>query len=345
MVLKQKDISNHYKLPFNIGLGGVPLGNEFMVVTDKDAQETLEAAWKAGVRYYDVAPWYGLGLAERRFGYFLHNKAREEYVISSKVGKLLKASKEVFPGKGPFPFSPSPNLVKFDYSATGIRRSVEDSLQRLGIDSLDIVYVHDLSPDNPFFKEGEWLEHFEIAKKGAFPELTRLKEEGMIKGWGLGVNTPEPILKTLEVADPDIFLFASQYSLIDHENALKNVFPEIRKNNVALVMGSNLNAGFISGSNRFNYGPEIPAHAIEKREKLRVVAKVHHVDLRTAALQFASFPDVAAAIVPGARTAQQVRENVESMKVKIPMEFWAALKAEKLIAEDAPVKKLALQEI
>jgi D-threo-aldose 1-dehydrogenase len=345
MTLKEKDTSTHYKLPFDIGLGGVPLGNEFMVVTDKDAQETLEAAWKAGVRYYDVAPWYGLGLAERRFGYFLHNKAREEYVISSKVGKLLKASKEIFPGKGPFPFSPSPNLVEFDYSASGIRRSVEDSLQRLGIDSLDIVYVHDLSPDNPFFKEGEWLEHFEIAKKGAFPELTRLKEEGMIKGWGLGVNTPEPILKTLEVADPDIFLFASQYSLIDHENALKNVFPKIRKNNASLVMGSNLNAGFISGSNRFNYGPEIPAHAFEKREKLRVVAKAHHVDLRTAALQFASFPDVAAAIVPGARTAQQVRENVESMKVKIPIEFWEALKTEKLIAKDAPVKKLALQEI
>jgi D-threo-aldose 1-dehydrogenase len=345
MTLKENDTSNHYKLPFDIGLGGVPLGNEFMVVSDDEAEETLNAAWEAGVRYYDVAPWYGLGLAERRFGYFLHNKAREEYVISSKVGKLLKASKEIFPGKGPFPFSPSPNLVEFDYSASGIRRSIEDSLQRLGIDSLDIVFVHDLSPDNPFFKEGQWLEHFEVAKKGAFPELTRLREEGMIRGWGLGVNTPEPILKVLQVADPDIFLFASQYSLIDHENALKNVFPQIRKNKASLVMGSNLNAGFLSGSGRFNYGPKIPPHTIEKRERLRVVAKSHHVDLRTAALQFASFPDVAAAIVPGAHTAQQVTENVQSMKVQIPMEFWEALKAEKLIANDAPVNKQPLQEI
>jgi D-threo-aldose 1-dehydrogenase len=139
--------SVHYKLPFKFGLGGVPLGNEFAVVTDKDAYAILEAAWSAGIRYYDVSPWYGLGLAERRFGSFLHNKNRSEYVVSSKVGKLLKASKTA-KGRELFPFSPSPNEVIFDYTASGVRRSIEDSLQRLGVDSLDIVFVHDLSSDN-----------------------------------------------------------------------------------------------------------------------------------------------------------------------------------------------------
>ncbi|MCW3116482.1 MAG: D-threo-aldose 1-dehydrogenase, partial [Chitinophagaceae bacterium] len=218
-----------------------------------------------------------------------------------------------------------------------VRRSIEDSLQRLGIDSLDIVFVHDLSPDNKFL-EGKWLEHFEIAKQGAFPELTRMRKEGLIKAWGLGVNTPEPILATMEVADPDIFLLASQYSLIDHEYALKNVFPEVRRRNITLVIGSVLNAGFISGSDRYNYAHEMPAEFVAKRDRLTALAKVHHVDLRTAALQFSAMPDVAAAVLCGARTAKQITEDVESMKVKIPADFWAALKAEKLISEKAPVK-------
>ena len=236
-----------------------------------------------------------------------------------------------------FPLAGSPNLVEFDYSAAAVRRSIEDSLQRLGIDSLDIVFVHDLSPDNKYL-DGKWLKHFEIAKQGAFPELTRMREEGLIKAWGLGVNRPEPILAAMKVADPDIFLLASQYSLIDHEYALKNVFPEVRKEKIQLVMGSALNAGFISGSNRYNYGHEMPAEFIAKRNRLAAIANAHGVDLRTAALQFAAMPDVAAAVICGARTAEQITEDVESMKVKIPRDFWETLKAEKLIAEEAPIK-------
>jgi D-threo-aldose 1-dehydrogenase len=213
----------HYKPPFKFGMGGVPLGNEFEVVTDADAYATIEAAWTAGVRYYDMAPWYGLGLAERRFGNFLHNKERSQFVLSTKVGKLLKASKTA-KNKEYFPFSPSPNDVVYDYTASGVRRSIEDSLQRLGIDSIDIAFVHDLSPDNKYLPT-EWTEQFKIARKGAFPELTRMREEGLIKGWGIGVNRPEPIMRLLEVADPDVCLLASQYSLIDHKNALDQVFP------------------------------------------------------------------------------------------------------------------------
>jgi D-threo-aldose 1-dehydrogenase len=327
----------HYRPPFTFGLGGVPLGNEFAVVTDKDANAILEAAWSAGIRYYDVSPWYGLGLAERRYGNFLHNKQRSEYVISSKVGKLLKASK-IAKNRELFPFSPSPNDVIFDYTATGVRRSIEDSLQRLGIDSLDIAFVHDISSDNKLLPTS-WQEQFDIATKGAFPELTRMREEGLIKGWGIGVNTPEPILRVLKEADPDVCLMASQYSLIDHKNALNQLFPAVRKKNASLVVGSSLNAGFISGSPRYNYGKDsykIPPQYLEKRKQLREVAANHGVDLRTAALQFSASPDVAAALVVGASSEQQILADYTSMQTKIPAEFWAELKTQKLIEQNAP---------
>ena len=327
----------HYKPAFKFGLGGVPLGNEFAVVTDKDAYAILDAEWSAGVRYYDVSPWYGLGLAERRYGSFLHNKNRSESVISSKVGKLLKASKTA-KNREYFPFSPSPNDVIYDYTASGTRRSIEDSLQRLGIDSLDIAFVHDISADNKYLPTS-WQEQFAIAEKGAFPELTRMRQEGLIKGWGIGVNTPEPILGVLQVADPDVCLLASQYSLIDHKNALNQVFPAVRQRSASLVIGSSLNAGFISGSPRYNYGKEayrIPAEFLEKRKRLREVAGNHGVDLRTAALQFSASPDVAAALVVGASSEQQILADYTSMQTKIPAEFWAELKAQKLIEQNAP---------
>jgi D-threo-aldose 1-dehydrogenase len=319
-------------------MGGVPLGNEFEVVTDADAYATIEAAWTAGVRYYDMAPWYGLGLAERRFGNFLHNKERSQFVLSTKVGKLLKASKTA-KNKDYFPFSPSPNDVVYDYTASGVRRSIEDSLQRLGIDSIDIAFVHDLSPDNKYLPT-EWTEQFEIARKGAFPELTRLREEGLIKGWGIGVNRPEPIMRLLEVADPDVCLLASQYSLIDHKNALDQVFPAAKAKKVSFVIGSSLNAGFLSGSPRYNYGKDsykIPAAFIKKRSRLLEVAAAHGVDLRTAALQFSAAPDVASALVVGCKSEQQILADYTSLQTKIPAEFWADLKARKLIEQNAPV--------
>jgi D-threo-aldose 1-dehydrogenase len=328
----------HYKPPVKFAMGGVPLGNEFAVITDKDAYATIEAAWNAGIRYYDMAPWYGLGLAERRYGNFLHGKNRSEFVLSSKVGKLLKASKTA-KNKEYFPFSPSPNDVVYDYTASGVRRSIEDSLQRLGVDSLDIVFVHDISPDNKYLPT-PWQEQFEIARKGAFPELTRMREEGLIKGWGIGVNIPEPILRLLEVADPDVCLLASQYSLVDHKNALDQVFPAARAKDVSFVIGSSLNAGFISGSPRYNYGKEsyqIPPTLLEKRKRLREVASNHGVELRTAALQFSASPDIAAALVVGASSEQQILADYTSMQTKIPADFWAELKAQKLIEQNAPV--------
>jgi D-threo-aldose 1-dehydrogenase len=320
------------------GLGGVPFGNEFAYVTDEDAYATIKAAWEAGVRYYDTSPWYGLGLAERRLGTFLHGQTRSEYVLSSKVGKLLTASRDNN-AKEYFPFTPSPNNLRYDYTADGVKRSIEDSLQRLGVDALDVVFVHDLSPDNPWLP-GPWEEQFEIARNGAFPALGKMRDEGTIKGWGLGVNSPEPILKLMDVADANVCLLARQYSLIDHEKALHQVFPKARERGMGFVVGSSLNAGFISGSARFNYGKEnykIPAEAIEKRERLRAVAARHGVDLRTAALQFSSAPDVAAALVVGCANHHQVLADCTSLATRIPGAFWSELRSEGLIENGAPV--------
>jgi D-threo-aldose 1-dehydrogenase len=327
-----------FKPEFHFGLGGVPFGNEFEVVTDADAMQTLQSSWDAGVRYFDVSPWYGLGLAERRYGMFLHNQPRDSYLISTKVGKLLKAAPKN-DSKSNFPYGNSPNNVVFDYTADGVRRSIEDSLQRLGIDRIDVVFVHDISADNALLPR-PWPEEFAVALKGAFPALSRMREEGVIRGWGIGVNTPDPILRVIQESDPDICLLASQYSLIDHANALNKIFPVARQHGVGFVVGSSLNAGFISGSARYNYGKtswNIPPEHLAKREKLRAVASQFGVDLRTAALQFSAAPDVAAALIVGAHTEAQALANASSMKAIVPQAFWVELKRQNLIEQDAPL--------
>ena len=327
---------------FRFGLGGVSIGNEFEVVTDEGAYKTLEASWHAGVRYFDTSPWYGLGLAERRYGAFLHNQPRDSYLISTKVGKLLKAS-PTNESRSMFPYGNSPNNVVFDYTADGVRRSIEDSLQRLGIDRIDVVFVHDISADNAWLPT-PWQEQFAIALKGAFPALSRMRDEGIIRGWGIGVNTPEPILRVIQESDPDICLLASQYSLVDHANALDTVFPVAREHGVAFVVGSSLNAGFVSGSARYNYGSkswDISQERIAKRDRLRAVANKFGVDLRTAALQFAAAPDVAAALIVGAHTEAQALANASSMQATVPPAFWAELKRQRLIEEHAPLPALA----
>lgn len=326
-----------FKHQFRFGLGGVPLGNEFNKHTDREAEATLEAAWDVGVRYYDVAPWYGFGLSERRFGHFLHNKRREDYLLSSKVGKLFKASRDNHHADI-FPNSDSPNDLVIDYTADGVRRSIEDSLQRMGVSHLDIAFVHDLSPDFAWFPNG-WEEQYEIARRGAFPALSRLREEGVIRAWGVGVNTPFAIMKVIEDADPDVCLCARQYSLIEHAHALNEVFPAVRERGVSLVIGSALNAGFLSGSPRYNYGMEnhkIPREVLEKRERLRKVADLHGVDLRTAALQFSAAASEAVALIVGARSAAQINEDYNALNAKVPDEFWADLKQQGLIEVNAP---------
>ncbi|QNM82233.1 aldo/keto reductase [Sphingomonas sabuli] len=330
-----------FRPEFRFGMGGVALGNEFDKHSDKDAQETLEAAWTVGVRYFDVAPWYGFGLSERRFGHFLHNQNRDSYLLSSKVGKLFRASRDN-KHADVFPLSDSPNDLVIDYTADGVRRSIEDSLQRMGVSHIDIAFVHDLSPDFAFFPNDDWEAQYRIARKGAFPELSKMRDEGIIRAWGVGVNTPMAILGVIEDADPDVCLCARQYSLIDHAQAVDELFPKVLEKDVSLVMGSALNAGFISGSPRFNYGEEaykVPPDAIAKRDRLQSVADRHGVDLRTAALQFSAAAEPAVALVVGARSAEQINADWNSMQAKIPADFWDDLRSQELIHPDARLPK------
>lgn len=315
------------------GFGGVAAGNGFHENPDKDVYEALEAAWQAGVRFYDTSPWYGLGLSERRFGHFLRNQKREDFTLSTKVGRLLTADKDFVLKQGIWKGKLNFNY-KYDYTAAGVRRSVEDSLQRLGLPYLDIVFIHDLSPDNGDMKE-KWVEYFDVALKGAMPELTKMREEGLIKGWGLGVNTLEPAIKTIEKADPDIFLSATQYSLIKHEDALEKLFPLCDARGISVVVGAPLNAGFLAGVNRYDYSGDFPAGSREKLEKLKNIASRHNVDLRTAALQFAAAPKVVSGVIPGAWNAVQSKANANSFEASIPKQFWDELKRENLIASSA----------
>lgn len=334
-IFRNTGIYKRFRPASKSGLGGVALGNGFNTHPDSQCLQTMEAAWAAGVRYFDTSPWYGLGISERRMGLFLKDKQRDDYVVSTKIGRILhphddyRMEKGIWKGKLNFSY-------EYNFTAEGVRRSVEDSLQRLGIGSLDIVFIHDLSPDNGDMK-ADWVKYFEIAAKGAMPELTRMREEGLIKAWGFGVNTIEPILKAIEVADPDIFLSACQYSLIHHENALNQVFPKAAERDISIVVGAPLCAGFLAGKNRYLYGPDFPSGVKEKLAALKRVADNHQVDLRTAALQFSGAPEVVSAVIPGASDPDQAKANADSFEVNIPAGFWQELKHERLIVENAPV--------
>lgn len=324
-----------YRPLTRLGLGGVAIGNGFAASTDAQSEQTLAAAYAAGVRCFDTSPWYGLGLSERRFGHHLHTHPARDYTLSTKVGRLLTATRGEL--QDTMWQDPSPFHYRYDYSADGVRRSVEDSLNRLGVSQLDVVFIHDLSPDNEKDLGMPWEQRFAEAAKGAMPALTRMREEGLIKAWGFGVNRPEPALRAIAEADPDIFLLACQYSLLDHDEALHATFPKIAAHGASVVVGSPLLAGYLAGRDRYLYDGTVPSWAPEKRAKVQAVCDRHGVDLRTVALQFADAPEVVSAIIPGARTAEQVQANVASMAIAVPSGLWAELKQERLIAEDAPV--------
>ncbi len=322
----------HYRPPQRFGLGGVAIGTGFAPLSAEQSDDVMKGSWDAGVRYFDTSPWYGLGLSERRMGHFFADQKRDDYVISTKVGRLLTPTADVPQTMWK---NPSPFAYRYDYTADGTRRSIEDSLQRMGLAHLDIVFIHDLSPDNGDLKE-KWTESFDIAAKGAMPALARLREEGVIKGWGFGVNTIEPCLRALDAGDPDLFLLATQYSIVHHEDALNRLFPKCDERGVSIVVGAPLNSGFLAGRERYNYREEVPPPIKAKGQRIAALAKEHGTDLRTASLQFCNAPPTVSSVIPGASTGQQVKENAASMTATIPAEFWAALKREKLIAGNAP---------
>jgi len=333
----QNNQQGHYRPPTRFGLGGVAIGNGFAPTSDHDADATLQAAWSAGVRYFDTSPFYGFGLSERRFGHFLDNHSPDEYVLSTKVGRVFTAADE--PPQAGIWKQPSSFKYHYDYSAEGTRRSIEDSLQRLGVSQIDIVFIHDLNEGNGDLGQ-EWTQYFDQAVNGAMPELCKMRDEGIIKAWGLGVNQPEPALRASQESDPDLHLLATQYSLMDHDTALHETFPKLEEKGISVVVGAPLNAGYLAGRERYHYDGKIPEWAPQKRSRISAIADEHGVDLRTAALQFCLGPDVVSAVIPGARNPAQIEADAKSMKVVIPKDFWSELKQAGLIAKDAPVPKL-----
>jgi len=325
-------VNQRYRPITRLGLGGTGLGDMYHTTSDEAASTTVDAAWEAGIRYFDTAPHYGAGLSEHRFGQALRRRPRHEYTLSTKAGRLLAPH---LPGEIEAPFVGAlPFKRVIDYTADGVRRSVEDSLQRLALGTIDIVYVHDLSPD----MFGEQFEHYyriAAGKGGAFEGMVKLREEGLIKGWGLGVNTVEPCLRALRDSDPDIFLLAGRYTLME-TTPLQELFPLCARRGAHVVLGGPFNSGFLAGGEHYDYQPARPEqHA--HRERLRQIAARYGVDLPAAALQFGVAHPVVAATIPGASSPAHLRRNATLMHTEIPAAFWEALRSEGLVPEDAPL--------
>ncbi|MYW16151.1 aldo/keto reductase, partial [Streptomyces sp. SID2955] len=259
-------------LPAPLGFGTAPLGNMFRAIPDEEAAATVEAAWDAGVRYFDTAPFYGAGLSEIRLGEVLADRPRDAYVLSTKVGRVVldepedPAARDLGEKGGLFEHG-RPHKMVDDYTADATLRSIEDSLRRLRTDRLDIVWVHDVAQD---FHGDQWLAVYESARTGAFRVLQRLRDEGVIKGWGLGVNRVEPIELTLDLDEPrpDAFLLAGRYTLLDHERSLQRLLPAATANGVDMVVGGPYSSGVLAGGRHFEY-QEAPAGILAKVERLK----------------------------------------------------------------------------
>jgi D-threo-aldose 1-dehydrogenase len=303
----------------------------FERVSDEVSAATLEAAWDAGIRYFDTAPEYGPGISEHRFGQVLRQKPRDEFVLSTKVGRLLRADGSKGGQHGPF-VAGLPFRVDYDYTADGVCRSIEDSLQRLRLARIDVAYIHDCAEDA---HGSAWREVFDIAMSGAAVALTRLRDEGVIRGWGLGVNRVEPCVMALERADPDVFLLAGRYSLLNQQPALETLFPRCAERGVHVVVGGPYNSGVIAGGKNFEY-QEASAEHVSLRDRLAATADRYGIDLRAAALQFCAAHPVVASVIPGTKTPDRVRQNVALMAQPIPAAFWEELKRDGILPADAP---------
>ncbi|WP_217562517.1 aldo/keto reductase [Paenibacillus sp. GbtcB18] len=323
-----------------LGFGTAPLGNMYRNIPEEEAMATVDAAWESGVRYFDTAPFYGAGLAEIRLGEALSKRNRDDYVLSTKVGRLISdeledpAARDLGEKGGLFEFGRKNKIIP-DYSADATLRSIEQSLKRLKTDRLDFVYIHDIAQD---FYGDEWLSKFESARTGAFRVLTRLRDEGVIKGWGLGVNRVEPIelMLDLEEAKPDVSLLAGRYSLLDHERALQRVMPAAVKHNMDIVAGGPYSSGVLAGGTHFEYqkaSPEIMA----KVEKIKNIADRHQISIKAAALQFSLANPAVAAVVPGATRPERIAEDKAALNTVIPAAFWEEMREQKLVAPNAPL--------
>ncbi|WP_165186039.1 aldo/keto reductase [Caulobacter soli] len=323
-----------------LGFGAAPLGNMFRDIAEDEALATVDAAWAAGTRYFDTAPFYGAGLSEIRLGKALSGRPRGEYVLSTKVGRLIldeledPAARDQGEKGDIFKYGRA-NKIALDYSADGAKRSIEDSLKRLGVDHIDFVWIHDVAQD---FHGDRWLSMFEAARVGAFPALTRLREEGVIKGWGLGVNRVEAVEVMLDLAeaDPDGTLLAGRYTLLDHERALQRLMPAAQKRGVDIVVGGPYSSGVLAGGKHFEYGA-VPPQIAAKLEKLKALCARHQVPIKAAALQFCLAHPATAAVIPGASKPERIVEDHAALAAKIPDDFWRELREDGLVSTAAPL--------
>ena len=321
-----------------LGFGGAPLGNLYRALTEREAQDTLAAAWKAGIRYFDTSPQYGLGLSETRLNHFLRGKPRDKYVLSTKIGRRLKV---VPPDKrlgiGKFFDVPSRGEI-FDYSYDGVMRSLEDSLERLGLDRIDILYAHDLDVYTHRSAEvrDRYIEEF---MKGGYHALVALRGQKVIKAFGAGVNEWEACQILAERGDFDLFLLAGRYTLLE-QTALDSFLPLCEKRGIGIVIGGPYNSGILASGPKpgafYNYSPA-PKAILKRVAEIEKIAKKHGVKLPEAALRFPLVHPVVVSVIPGAQRPAEVALNIRTLSKKIPKALWKDLKAAGFVRADAPV--------
>jgi len=320
-----------------LGFGTAPLGNLYRAISDEEAHATLEAAWETGCRYFDTAPLYGLGLSETRLNRFLRGKKRDDYALSTKVGRLLKVCPpEERTGIGKFFETPSRREV-YDYTYDGVMRSFEASLERLGVDRVDILYAHDIDIFNHGSQEALQAKLNELMGSGYYALLS-LRDQGVIKAFGAGVNEWQPCQWMAERGDFDLFLLAGRYTLLEQES-LESFLPLCEKRGIGIVLGGPYNSGILATGPVpgafYNYS-EAPREILDRVARIEAVCTRHGVKLIEAALRFPLLSPVVCSVIPGGQSPDQVKANRSILDKDIPAALWADLKAEGLMHPDAP---------
>lgn len=317
-----------------LGLGCSQLGGLYRPISWSDSEALVDAAWSAGLRYFDTAPYYGYTLSERRVGQALAARERDTFVLSTKVGRLMSPDAGVRPGDdgwaAPLPFRPV-----YDYSYAGIMRSYEDSLQRLGMARIDILYVHDIGA----MTHGERHARYwaQLTEGGGFRALAQLRESGAVRAIGLGVNEWEIVVDAMNEMPLDVVLLAGRYTLLE-QTALEPLLDACVRAETAVVVGGVFNSGVLAGNGKFNYG-DAPADVIEKVQRLTDLSNRFDVPLPAAALQFPFAHPAVVSCVVGARSVAQLQQNLAWLERPIPDAYWQALCRDGLVAANAPVPK------
>ena len=324
-----------------LGFGTAPLGNLYRAISDDEAHNILQSAWDAGVRYYDTAPLYGLGLSEIRLNRFLRDKPRDSYVLSTKIGRYFKVTTpDKRDGFGKWFDVPSRNEI-YDYTYDGVMRSVEFSLERLGIDRIDILFAHDLDVFNHGSREALDAKIAELMNDGGYKALSEMREQGVIKAFGGGVNEWQPCQTLTEQGDFDLFLLAGRYTLLEQE-ALNTFLPLAEQRGIGLVIGGPYNSGILATGPKpgafFNYDPA-PQSILDRVGLIEAVCKRHDVRLVDAAFQFPLLHPTTVSVIPGGQGVAEMESNMQAAQATIPGALWSDLKAEGLLREDAPVMR------